>query len=46
MINSNSHRKTLTTAFGIPVVDDQYSQTADERWPILMQDVYLYKIKT
>ena len=33
--------KTLTTAFGIPVGDDQNSQTAGERGPILMQDVHL-----
>jgi len=41
----NRENKTLTTAFGIPVGDDQNSQTAGERGPILMQDVYLYKIK-
>jgi len=34
-------KKTLTTAFGIPVADDQNSQTAGERGPILMQDVHL-----
>ncbi|MFH1292673.1 MAG: catalase [Pseudomonadota bacterium] len=34
-------RKTLTTAFGIPVGDDQNSQTAGERGPVLMQDVHL-----
>ena len=33
--------KTLTTAFGIPVGDDQNSQTAGEPGPILMQDVHL-----
>ena len=33
--------KTLTTAFGIPVGDDQNSQTAGERGPVLMQDVHL-----
>jgi len=33
--------KTLTTAFGIPVSDDQNSQTAGERGPVLMQDVHL-----
>ncbi len=37
----NRENKTLTTAFGIPVSDDQNSQTAGERGPILMQDVYL-----
>ncbi|MFA5292647.1 MAG: catalase [Phycisphaerae bacterium] len=31
----------LTTAFGIPVADDQNSLTAGERGPILMQDVHL-----
>jgi catalase len=34
-------KKTLTTAFGIPVGDDQNSLTAGERGPILMQDVHL-----
>jgi len=29
-------KETLTTAFGIPVGDDQNSQTTGERWPILM----------
>lgn len=33
--------KTLTTAFGIPVGDDQNSLTAGERGPVLMQDVHL-----
>lgn len=33
--------KTLTTAFRIPVGDDQNSQTAGERGPLLMQDVHL-----
>ena len=33
--------KRLTTAFGIPVVDDQNSLTAGERGPVLMQDVHL-----
>jgi len=37
----NRETKTLTTAFGIPVGDDQNSQTAGERGPILMQDVHL-----
>jgi catalase len=32
---------TLTTAFGIPVADDQNSFTAGERGPVLMQDVHL-----
>lgn len=34
-------KKTLTTAFGIPVADDQNSFTAGERGPVLMQDVHL-----
>jgi catalase len=33
--------KKLTTAFGIPVADDQNSLTAGERGPVLMQDVHL-----
>jgi len=32
--------KTLTTASGIPVADNQNSLTAGERGPILMQDFY------
>lgn len=35
------NRKKLTTAFGIPVADDQNSLTAGERGPLLMQDVHL-----
>ena len=34
-------KKNLTTAFGIPVGDDQNSLTAGERGPVLMQDVHL-----
>ncbi|HEX7400670.1 MAG TPA: catalase, partial [candidate division Zixibacteria bacterium] len=34
-------RKKLTTAFGIPVADDQNSLTAGERGPVLMQDAHL-----
>jgi catalase len=34
-------KKTMTTAFGIPVADDQNSLTAGERGPVLMQDVHL-----
>jgi len=34
-------KKTLTTAFGIPVADDQNSMTAGGRGPVLMQDVHL-----
>ena len=33
--------KTLTTAEGIPVADDQNSLTAGDRGPILMQDFHL-----
>jgi catalase len=35
------NKKNLTTAFGIPVADDQNSLTAGERGPVLMQDVHL-----
>ncbi len=34
-------KKTLTTAFGIPVADDQNSLTAGEKGPILIQDAHL-----
>lgn len=34
-------KKPLTTAFGIPVADDQNSLTAGARGPVLMQDVHL-----
>ncbi|MFX1258787.1 MAG: catalase, partial [Promethearchaeota archaeon] len=33
--------KTLTTAGGAPVSDNQNSITAGERGPVLMQDVHL-----
>jgi catalase len=33
--------KKLTTAFGVPVGDDQNTMTAGERGPALMQDVHL-----
>ena len=36
-----NEKKTLTTAFGIPVGDDQNSLTAGERGPVLIQDVHL-----
>jgi catalase len=36
-----SESRKLTTAFGIPVGDDQNSLTAGERGPVLMQDVHL-----
>lgn len=35
------NKKTLTTAFGIPVDDDQNSITAGKRGPVLMQDFHL-----
>lgn len=34
-------KDTMTTAFGIPVGDDQNSLTAGERGPVLMQDIHL-----
>lgn len=34
-------KKTMTTAFGIPVGNDLNSQTAGERGPVLMQDIHL-----
>jgi catalase len=34
-------KKTLTTAFGIPVADDQNSMTAGERGPVLLEDLHL-----
>jgi catalase len=37
----SNDKKTLTTAFGIPVADDQNSMTAGERGPVLLQDVHL-----
>ncbi|UCE36438.1 MAG: catalase [Thermoplasmata archaeon] len=40
MSNKNK-KKRLTTAFGIPVGDDQNSLTAGKRGPVLMQDVHL-----
>jgi len=36
-----AENKRLTTAFGIPVGDDQNSQTAGRRGPVLMQDAHL-----
>jgi catalase len=35
------NKKKYTTAFGIPVAEDQNSLTAGERGPVLMQDVHL-----
>ncbi|MCP3966743.1 MAG: catalase [Lentisphaerae bacterium] len=37
----NQEKKTLTTAFGTPVADDQNSITAGPDGPVLMQDVKL-----
>ena len=34
-------KKRMTTAFGIPVGNDQNSMTAGERGPVLIQDVHL-----
>ena len=34
-------KKKLTTAFGIPVADDQNSMTAGKRGPVLLQDMHL-----
>jgi catalase len=36
-----TERKTLTTADGIPVSDNQNSLTAGSRGPLLMQDFHL-----
>ncbi|MBU4140066.1 MAG: catalase [Euryarchaeota archaeon] len=40
-MSNKDQNKKLTTAFGIPVGDDQNSLTAGERGPVLMQDVHL-----
>ena len=40
-MSKNDQKKKLTTAFGIPVSDDQNSFTAGDRGPVLMQDVHL-----
>ena len=40
-MNNKNQKHKLTTAFGIPVADDQNSLTAGERGPVLMQDVHL-----
>lgn len=34
-------KRKLTTAFGIPVANDQNSLTSGERGPVLMQDIHL-----
>ena len=41
--NPNSERKTLTTAAGIPVGDNQNSLTAGPRGPLLVQDWQLFE---
>ncbi|MEA1984296.1 MAG: catalase [Euryarchaeota archaeon] len=40
-MNEEKTSKVLTTAFGIPVGDDQNSLTSGERGPVLMQDIHL-----
>jgi len=40
-MSNKNQKKKLTTAFGIPISDDQNSLTAGERGPVLMQDVHL-----
>ncbi len=40
-MSNKDQKKKLTTAFGIPVGNDQNSLTAGERGPVLMQDVHL-----
>ncbi|MFH1436395.1 MAG: catalase [Pseudomonadota bacterium] len=37
----SNDKKTLTTAWGAPVPDDQNSVTAGERGPVLMQDAHV-----
>ncbi|WP_342600919.1 catalase [Psychrobacillus sp. FSL H8-0483] len=39
--NQNNNNNQLTTAAGAPVVDNQNSQSAGPRGPILLQDVWL-----
>jgi catalase len=41
MADGGKPKRRLTRAFGIPVGDDQNSQTAGERGPVLLQDVHL-----
>ncbi|HUT48374.1 MAG TPA: catalase [Alphaproteobacteria bacterium] len=41
--SSNSERKTLTTAAGIPIGDNQNSLTAGPRGPLLVQDWQLFE---
>jgi catalase len=40
-MSEKGKKNRLTTAFGIPVGDDQNSLSAGERGPVLMQDVHL-----
>jgi catalase len=40
-MGDKKQKKKLTTAFGIPVGDDQNSLTAGKRGPVLIQDVHL-----
>jgi len=40
-MSNKNQKKKLTTAFGIPVGDDQNSLTAGKRGSVLMQDVHL-----
>jgi len=40
-MSDKDQKKKLTTAFGIPIGDDQNSLTAGERGPVLIQDVHL-----
>ncbi len=40
-MSNEKNKKRLTTAFGIPVADDQNSLTAGERGPVILQDVHL-----
>jgi catalase len=40
-MSNKNQKKKLTTAFGIPVGDDQNSLTSGERGLVLMQDVHL-----
>ncbi|MBK6920009.1 MAG: catalase [Deltaproteobacteria bacterium] len=41
MTDGKTDRKTLTTAAGAPVADNQHSMTAGPRGPVLLQDVWL-----
>lgn len=39
--NQNNNNNKMTTAAGAPVVDNQNSQSAGPRGPLLLQDVWL-----